>query len=149
MPPNQQPAAAPRLRGGPKQTAPRRQTPEPPVPRFVILRHEMPAGSSRRSHFDLMFEIAGGLRTWAVDRLPTAGGPPQAATPLPLHRIAYLDYEGPVSGRRGAVRRVATGRYELLAEAEGRTEMRVASPEMAGRLVFDAERVWLLPNPIY
>lgn len=92
-----------------------------------------------------MFESAGALRTWSVDQLPTAGGPPQAATALPLHRIAYLDYEGPVSGDRGTVRRVATGHYQLVTEAAGRTEMMIDSPEMIGRIIFDAERVWLLP----
>lgn len=114
------------------------------MPRFVILRHEMPAGSTRATHFDFMFEVAGTLRTWAVDRLPTAGGPPAAATPLPPHRIAYLEYEGPVSADRGTVCRVATGHYQSLAEIEGRTEMRIDSPEMTGLLVFEAERVWLL-----
>lgn len=35
-------------------------------------------------------------------------------TPLAEHRRAYLEYEGPVSGNRGAVRRVAGGSYKVL-----------------------------------
>lgn len=113
------------------------------MPRFVILRHETPAESDRRSHYDLMFEADGTLRTWATDRLPTVGGEPEPATPLPPHRIAYLEYEGPVSGNRGTVRRITRGRYRLLRESAGRIEMRVDSPEMTGTLVFDAGRVGL------
>ena len=114
------------------------------MPRFVILRHEMPAASDRPSHYDLMFESDGVLRTWAVDRLPTAGGAPEPATPLPPHRMAYLEYEGPVSGNRGTVHRVTRGEYQLRQESEGRIEMRVDSPEMTGTLVFDAGRVELV-----
>lgn len=113
------------------------------MPRFVILRHETPADAERPSHFDLMFEAGGELRTWAVDRLPTAEGPPAIATPLPPHRLAYLQYEGPVSGNRGTVRRVTSGSYRLLQESEGRLELRVESPGLIGTLVFDADQVWL------
>ena len=35
-----------------------------------------------------------------------------AATALGDHRVAYLDYEGPVSGNRGTVRRWDHGSYE-------------------------------------
>ncbi len=35
-----------------------------------------------------------------------------AALALPEHRLAYLDYEGPVSGNRGSVKRWDAGWYE-------------------------------------
>ena len=35
------------------------------------------------------------------------------ATRLPDHRLAYLEYEGPVSGNRGVVRRIDSGKYEI------------------------------------
>src|SRR5205085_10994162 len=34
-------------------------------------------------------------------------------TPLSEHRREYLTYEGPISGNRGDVKRVASGRYDL------------------------------------
>ncbi len=64
-------------------------------------------------HFDLMFETPAGLVTWAVDRVPDER--PQRAWLLPLHRAAYLDFEGEVSGGRGFVRRAASGTYRLIA----------------------------------
>src|SRR4051794_23553598 len=63
------------------------------MPRFVLLRHETPAGSERPTHFDLMLEHNGVLRTWALSGLPAAGEP-LLAEQLPDHRLAYLDYEG-------------------------------------------------------
>lgn len=76
--------------------------------RFVILYHDSPRGD----HWDLMFENEESLTTWAL--------PPQTpgeafvcpAEPLPDHRLAYLEYEGPVSGNRGSVRQVDAGNFE-------------------------------------
>lgn len=113
--------------------------------RFVILRHEVLSSDARGSHFDLMFEVEGRLLTWAVDQLPTLGGPPVPATPLPPHRIAYLDYEGPVSGDRGTVHRIARGTCVSAAatKAGSQAEFQIESPELRGRIVFAAEEVRL------
>lgn len=81
--------------------------------RFVLLRHEMPAGSDRPSHWDLMFEVSGVLATWSLQELPQPGRDLPARR-LPDHRLAYLDYEGPVSGGRGNVQRRDGGEYERL-----------------------------------
>lgn len=93
--------------------------------RFVVLRHTLPADSGRSSHWDLMLEDGEVLRTWELGSLlflesaastgsetlaPEA--PPQTPRPLPDHRLAYLDYEGPVSENRGTVMRVAMGVHE-------------------------------------
>lgn len=80
------------------------------MPRYVILQHIMPSGSGRESHYDLMLQEDGKLITWAIPELPRAGLK-TTATNLPDHRLAYLDYEGPVSGDRGRVRRVDSGDY--------------------------------------
>src|SRR5690606_11950566 len=112
-------------------------------PRFVFLRHEVPAEFPRGSHFDLMFEVDGSLRTWAVSELPTLGGLAVVATPLAPHRIAYLDYEGPVSRGRGTVRRIARGSCELLSESGGRSEFDLHSAMLRGRIIFAAGRVWI------
>ena len=58
-----------------------------------------------------MLEMEGKLRTWRLERLP-APGVGIRAEPLGDHRIAYLDYEGPVSGGRGSVTRWDAGEFE-------------------------------------
>lgn len=78
------------------------------MPRYVILQHLLPAGSGRPSHYDVMLEQQGALLTWAVAELPRAGLQ-TTAIKLPDHRLAYLDYEGPISGDRGQVHRVRAG----------------------------------------
>jgi hypothetical protein len=103
------------------------------MPRFVILRHEMPAQSERPSHFDLMLEGAGMLRTWACDALPQFDRPTYADR-LPDHRLAYLELEGEISEGRGTVARVAAGEYELLEELPDLLRVRLVSDEIAGVL---------------
>lgn len=77
------------------------------MPRTVVLLHTLPDGSS---HFDWMIEVPGrpGLITFRCDKAPSRA-PEFAAELLPDHRAVYLEYEGPVSGNRGKVERVAAG----------------------------------------
>ncbi len=75
--------------------------------RFVVLFHQLPAGALRLAHWDLMIEEGGVLATWQLE-----GWPPQDQSiveRLDDHRLAYLDYEGPVAGNRGRVTRVEFG----------------------------------------
>ena len=67
------------------------------MPRFAILNHDWPF-----LHWDLLLESEGKLLTWRLLREPAAGATIEAEA-LPSHRLAYLDYEGPVSGNRGSV----------------------------------------------
>lgn len=90
------------------------------MPRFVVLRHECPAGYVRPSHWDFMLEAEGVLRTWALPDAPGAGEA-MTAEALDDHRLEYLDYEGPLSGDRGAVTRWDQGTYEFERE-EGKIE---------------------------
>lgn len=78
------------------------------MPRFVLLRHDHPRGL----HFDLMLETGGVLRTWALANVPEPDGTIDCR-PLPDHRMAYLDYEGPVSGGRGSVVRWDRGTFRI------------------------------------
>lgn len=81
------------------------------MPRYVILRHELPPGNERASHYDVMFDTGETLRTWAIDAPPDLPQE-QPAQKLPDHRRDYLTYEGPVSGNRGSVTRWDEGDYE-------------------------------------
>jgi hypothetical protein len=82
------------------------------MPRFVILEHDHP-----ELHWDLMLEAGGRLRTWRLAEAPE-GGHFIAARAIPDHRLAYLDYEGPVAGNRGTVRRWESGTYQIEEETE-------------------------------
>lgn len=102
------------------------------MPRFVLLRHECPPSLGKPSHWDLMLEREGRLLTWSLLTLPAAWGgdaaasdEPIAATRLADHRIAYLDYEGPISGDRGAVTRVDRGEYETVEETDDDIRVRL------------------------
>ena len=76
------------------------------MPRYVILAHDWPT-----PHFDLLLEAGGVLKAWRLLAVSTPGVP-VPATPNSDHRAFYLDYEGPVSGDRGTVTRVANGEYD-------------------------------------
>ena len=99
------------------------------MPRFVLLFHDCSEVPDAESHWDLMLEQAGVLLTWRLRQLPdqwhaaAPGETPEltavAAQRLPDHRIAYLDYEGPITGNRGQVSRWDHGHYSPLEESNG------------------------------
>ncbi len=84
--------------------------------RFVILEHDQPV-----LHWDFMLEVGPALKTWRLAKAPDKSGEWIEALPLGDHRVAYLDYEGPVSGGRGKVRRWDQGAYETSPVLEGET----------------------------
>ena len=95
------------------------------MPRFVLLYHECPPSFGKPSHWDLMLERDGVLLTWSLPALPAAWGGEAGvgfeqidATRLADHRLAYLDYEGPISGERGSVTQVDRGEYDIVSEAD-------------------------------
>lgn len=116
-----------------------------PSGRFVILWHQLAAAprpadepnasggeaygreaSGRGDHYDWMFELDGRLLTWASQRLPpTDQNASVAASLLPPHRLAYLQYEGVVSGNRGTVQRIAAGQHRLLCCQSNRYEFAI------------------------
>ncbi len=76
--------------------------------RFVVLEHDW-----NGTHWDFMLEAGSGLKTWALSA-PIVAGVEIAARMLADHRPVYLSFEGPISGGRGSVRRVAEGTYHTL-----------------------------------
>lgn len=120
---------------------------DPPLTlRYVVLFHRWGADRRRREedqtgtekrgdHFDWMFEGESGLQTWSTRRaLRRDDDDAIEATELQLHRTAYLEYEGPVSGDRGTVRRVEAGRFRFRHRSEDRWELDVQG-DRVGRLV--------------
>jgi hypothetical protein len=107
------------------------------MPRFVILDHDHPF-----PHFDLMLESDGKLRAWRLIGDPSSSRP-VPVEPLGDHRIAYLDYEGPVSGGRGRVVRWDSGAYEIVDESPTELRLALAGTRCRGNAVVDfVKREW-------
>jgi hypothetical protein len=79
-----------------------------------------------------MLEFNGALRTWALEREPQANDAIPAEA-LPDHRLAYLEYEGPVSGNRGIVTRVDQGEYQLIEDSPDRLTLVLQGVHVRGR----------------
>lgn len=119
--------------------------------RFVLLRHECPAEFAKPSHWDFMLEADGVLMTWELRRLPSSwlvalqqqavsrapsplfdGRTTAPAIRLADHRLAYLDYEGPLSGNRGSVRCVDRGTYDVVKECSERLVVELQGSILSG-----------------
>jgi DNA polymerase Ligase (LigD) len=120
--------------------APRfRPLPEKLVPRFVILEHDYPV-----LHWDLMLEAGDVLQTWRLAVPPMEAAVIEAAA-LGDHRRMYLDYEGPVSGKRGNVRRWDAGNFiEEVGSTPRMRLLRLDGTRLAGcwRLEYAHDSIW-------
>ncbi len=106
-----------------------------------------------------MLEIGETLQTWCLTQLPRdwqglglakelaefAASNSVQARQLADHRLAYLDYEGPVSGDRGSVRRLDSGTFVGLADSLTYTlEGRVIRGEIRLQQFSDDDARWQL-----
>ena len=110
--------------------------------RSVVLHHT----GHGDAHFDVMIEPSRGaarLLTWRTPVWPLREGTPLTA--LGEHRRAYLEFEGPVSGGRGQVRRVAEG-FCHLRDAGGRVVVQFDG-ESVGWVLADAARLLATYHP--
>ena len=117
--------------------------------RFTVSEH-----ATAPLHWDLFLERDGVLKTWSLASPPGPGAFSIEALQHFDHRLAYLDFEGEVSGGRGVVKRLDTGTYE--AEwGEARIELRLAGALLAGtfllefrnpgpRAAWDFRRIWAI-----
>ena len=116
------------------------------MPRFVVLRHELPTGPRAGVHWDLMLERDGVLRTWALAEEPRPNCE-ISAEPLGEHRLDYLEYEGPVSGNRGSVSRWDAGEYEAQSESAEEIVVRLRGAKLRGtvrlRRQGGGQKAWL------
>lgn len=96
---------------------------------FVLLEHR----GFGDTHWDLMIALLDGpLATWRLAKDPTLSLP-VAAERIGNHRRHYLDYEGPVSGDRGVVRRVDRGPCRIVAADVERWLVELSGTQLAGR----------------
>jgi hypothetical protein len=79
-----------------------------------------------------MFENGGVLKTWSLPHPPEASQK-VACTALPDHRLAYLDYEGPVSKNRGSVTRWDHGTYDLVEATETMRLVKLHGKKLLGQ----------------
>ncbi len=135
------------------------------MPRIVLLYHACPPEYVRPSHWDLMLEVDGKLRTWALPCLPSGWEAAHARTvaffPMcpPLaderqviaverlgdHRIEYLELEGPIGGRRGEVRRIAAGEYESGDETGAAWNVRILDGVLHGEILLGHRTMEIKP----
>ncbi len=102
------------------------------MPRFVLLEHDHPY-----LHFDLMLEVGSVLWTWRLTAVPAEA--PVEGTRLADHRLMYLDYEGPVSGGRGSVRRVDGGECTWLTREPNRLSVILSGGSLRGTLCLEGQ----------
>ncbi len=98
------------------------------MPRFVLLEHHW-----NGIHWDFMLEVGENLWTWAIDA-PVVAGRDLPARRLGEHRLLYLDYEGPVSGDRGNVRRVDSGIYHMVVATDDHVCVTVNGCQLVGEV---------------
>ena len=117
---------------------------------FVILEHTVPVGGDRSDHWDVMLESPNGLLTWASPPFP-AGILKWEVTPLPVHRAMYLDYEGPISGNRGYVRRFDRGEFRTQDRQLRAVMLECVGHVLQGQMLFEVHpngRVWISWNAV-
>jgi DNA polymerase Ligase (LigD) len=124
------------------------------MPQFVLLYHECPRDYVRPSHWDLMLEAGGSLRTWALLELPRGWQAARSYTAssfaacadssannlveaerLGDHRRDYLEYEGPLSGKRGQVTRIDAGSFETIEESGERWQVELFGERLLGQVI--------------
>lgn len=88
----------------------------------------------RRSHFDMMLEERGRLITFELPRLPIAGER-LLARRLVDHRMAYLDFEGPLSDSRGHVTRWSSGTWSSGLITQDKLVVDLKADRLSARLV--------------
>src|SRR5438876_125244 len=99
------------------------------MPRYVILDHDHPF-----PHWDFMLEWGDRLRTWRLCREP-ARGHTVPAEALGVHRMLYLDYEGPLSGERGRVARWDAGTFRVDFDAVKKLRLTLSGGRIVGGVV--------------
>jgi hypothetical protein len=80
-----------------------------------------------------MLQTGGVLATWSLAEEPQPGETCRAEA-LAGHRLAYLDYEGPISGGRGQVTRWDAGLYTTVDDGLMRLVLAMSGARLQGRI---------------
>lgn len=107
------------------------------MPRFALLEHDHPT-----LHWDFLLEAGPDLWTWRLDANPQTLAACRAVR-IADHRSMYLDYEGPVSGDRGKVKRIAAGEFAWVEDLPGRIVVELRGAALSGRLTIAGEAAFL------
>ena len=106
--------------------------------RYVILEHDHPY-----LHWDFMLETGERLRTWRLTSAPEFGKRVVAEASFD-HRVAYLQYEGTVSGDRGRVTRWDHGSYTMQTDEAERLVVSLEGQRLKGTVTLSCkEGNWL------
>jgi hypothetical protein len=108
--------------------------------RFVILEHNYP-----ELHWDFMLERETNLRTWKLLKSPeyllyekNQIAYNEHRTILAEdsfdHRLIYLDYEGPISGSRGIVKRFDWGTFSWLEQRDNLVAVQLSGQKIMGKV---------------
>lgn len=112
------------------------------MPRFAISRH---TGSKEGDHYDLFLELGEALKTWRLQN--TVFQAAQTAVAIKDHRLAYLDHEGEVSGKRGHVMIWDRGTYTSDLWTETRIQVALQGRQFRGRLLLERhEKGWSIAD---
>ena len=113
--------------------------------RFVILHHRLDHGE----HWDLMLEHGDALLTWQLLREPVDHNSlPIPARRIGNHRKAYLDYEGPLTGDRGTVRRVDSGSLDIIEDTAQGLRIVLTGKRLHGSFILQkAGEDWAFTTP--
>ncbi|QNJ23934.1 hypothetical protein SynMITS9220_02655 [Synechococcus sp. MIT S9220] len=95
--------------------------------RYALLEHLGAPDDPGGCHLDLLLEDGDSCRSWRLEAIPQLDGPAVQATPLPPHRLVWLDREAAsVSGNRGWARRVVAGAMQSALPADPNQPIQVA-----------------------
>lgn len=109
------------------------------MPRYVILEHDHPF-----LHWDFMLEAGPALRTWRLAS-PPAPTVMIEATAIGDHRLAYLDYEGPLTANRGKVTRWDHGTFEEVEKRDDCWTVRLQGQRLTGTATLErSDDKWFL-----
>ena len=100
--------------------------------RYALLEHFEAPDDPGGCHLDLLLEDGDCCRSWRLEAIPRLNGPAVQATPLPPHRLVWLDREAAsVSGNRGWARRVVAGTMRSSLPADANQPIQVELEGMA------------------
>jgi hypothetical protein len=93
-----------------------------------------------------MIESGSALHTWALAELPSHVRGVVDAEELGKHRLAYLEYEGPIGGDRGTVSRIDAGTFASISQTDDCWKLRLDGSLLCGTIALRraTENRWTL-----